>query len=129
LQTLALDVFSCHGPSIDVYNNDNTEMNKLHTCMLGCKVYSVMNYNIQKTGDSESTRLDLLIFVKTRNNNLDIMSKFFFSKFTTKDKTWFSLVRFNSTMNTLSFWCQGCVQTDVLSGNHKTKSADLFRLL
>ena len=24
---------------------------------------------------------------------------------------------------------QGCIQTDVLSGNHKTKSAILFRLL
>ena len=29
----------------------------------------------------------------------------------------------------VSFWCQGCVQTDVLSENHSTKSADLFRLL
>ena len=28
-----------------------------------------------------------------------------------------------------SFWCQGCAQTDVLSGNHKTKSAAVFRLL
>ena len=44
----------------------------------------------------------------------------------------FSLVRCNGTMSTIlvrSFWCQGCVQIDVLSGNHKTKSAALFRLL
>ena len=41
-----------------------------------------------------------------------------------------SLVWFNGTMNTVrSFWCQGCVQTDVLSGNHKTNSAALFNLL
>ena len=33
-------------------------------------------------------------------------------------------------MNTIrSFWVQRCVQTDVLSGNPKTKSAVLFRLL
>ena len=32
------------------------------------------------------------------------------------------LVRFNGTVNTIrSFWCQGCVQTEVLSGNQKTK--------
>ena len=31
------------------------------------------------------------------------------------------LVRFNGTVNTLrSFWCHGCVQTDVLSGYHRT---------
>ena len=44
----------------------------------------------------------------------------------------FSLVRFNGTVNTykvISFWCQGCVQTDVLSGNHKTNSAALFNSL
>ena len=33
-------------------------------------------------------------------------------------------------MNTIrSFWCQGCVQTDILSGNHKTKSPALVRFL
>ena len=33
-------------------------------------------------------------------------------------------------MNTIRlFWCQGCVQTDDLLGNHKTKSDALFRLL
>ena len=43
---------------------------------------------------------------------------------------WFSLVRFDSTVNTIrSFWCQGYVQADVLSENHKTKSAVLARLL
>ena len=37
------------------------------------------------------------------------------------------LVRFNSTVNTIRlYWC---VQTVVLSGNHKAKSAVLFRLL
>ena len=42
----------------------------------------------------------------------------------------FSLARFNCTMNTLrSFWCHGCVQTEALLGNHKNKSAPLFRLL
>ena len=41
-----------------------------------------------------------------------------------------SLVRFNGTVNTIrSFWCQGCVHTDVLSGKHKIKSAVLIRLL
>jgi len=41
-----------------------------------------------------------------------------------------SLVRFNGTVNTLrSFWYQGCVQTDVLSGNHKTGSSALVRLV
>ena len=28
-----------------------------------------------------------------------------------------------------SIWCQWCLQTDVLSGNQKTESAVLFRLL
>ena len=33
-------------------------------------------------------------------------------------------------MNTIrSFWCQGYVQSEVLSGNHKTKNAVLLRLL
>ena len=33
-------------------------------------------------------------------------------------------------MNTIrSFWCQACVQTDVLSENHKTKSAGVITLL
>ena len=41
----------------------------------------------------------------------------------------FSLVKFNGTVNTTrSFWCQGCVQTDVLSGKHNIKSAALIRL-
>ena len=43
-----------------------------------------------------------------------------------------SLVRFNGTVNTVNeghYWCQGCVQTDVLSGNHKAKSVVLYRLL
>ena len=42
-----------------------------------------------------------------------------------------SLLRFNVAINTKRLNkrpCQGCVQT-VLSGNHKTKSAFLFRLL
>ena len=35
----------------------------------------------------------------------------------------FSLVRFNSTMDTISsFWCHGCVQTDVLSEKEKDKT-------
>ena len=45
------------------------------------------------------------------------------------EKLKFSLERFKCTVNTVSsFWCQGCVQTGVVSGNHKTKSAFLFRL-
>ena len=33
-------------------------------------------------------------------------------------------------MNTTRlFWCQGCVQRDVLSANHKTESPALFVLL
>ena len=43
-----------------------------------------------------------------------------------------SLVGFNDAFNTIRLYerpVQGCVQTDVLSGNHKTKSAVLFRLL
>ena len=45
---------------------------------------------------------------------------------------YFSLVGFNDAFNTIRLYkrpAQGCVQTDVLSGNHKTKSAVLFRLL
>jgi len=43
-----------------------------------------------------------------------------------------SLVGFNDTFNTYRLYnrpCQGCIQTAVLSGNHKTKPAVLFRLL
>jgi len=29
----------------------------------------------------------------------------------------------------LSLWCQGCEQTDVLSGNQNTKSDDLFKTI
>ena len=39
---------------------------------------------------------------------------------------------FNDTFDTIRLYkrpCQGCVQTDVLSGNHKTKSVVLFRQL
>jgi len=40
-----------------------------------------------------------------------------------------SLVEFSDDFNTVRLYKrQGCLQTDVLSGNHKTKSA-LFRLL
>ena len=39
----------------------------------------------------------------------------------------FSLARLDSTMTTKR--CQGSVQPNVLSGNHKTKSADLITLL
>ena len=45
---------------------------------------------------------------------------------------YFSLVGFNDAFNTIRLYkrpAQGCVQTDVLSGNHKTKSAVHFRLL
>ena len=46
------------------------------------------------------------------------------------DLVYFSLVRFNITVNTIrSIWCKGCVQTEVLSENHKTKSAALSRLI
>ena len=38
----------------------------------------------------------------------------------------FSLVGFNNAFNTIKLYKQGCVQTEVLSGNHKTKSAVLF---
>ena len=42
----------------------------------------------------------------------------------------FTLVRFNGTVNTIrSFCCRGYVQADVLSGNIKTKSDALHRLL
>ena len=44
----------------------------------------------------------------------------------------FCLVGFNYAFNTIRLYMrptQGCVQTDVLSGNHKTKPAVLFRLL
>ena len=42
----------------------------------------------------------------------------------------FSLLRYSNTVNTIrSFRCQECVQTDVLSRNHKTKSAARLRLL
>ena len=42
----------------------------------------------------------------------------------------FSLVGYIDTFNTLRLYkLQGSLQTDVLSGNHKTKSAVLFRLL
>ena len=41
-----------------------------------------------------------------------------------------SLVKFNNTVNTITFfWCQGRLQIDVLSGNHKIKSAVPFILL
>ena len=44
----------------------------------------------------------------------------------------FSLVGFDDAFNTIMLYkrpAQGCVQTEVLSGNHKTKSAVLIRLL
>ena len=42
----------------------------------------------------------------------------------------FSLVWFNDAFNTIRLYKrQGCFQTGVLSGNHKTKSAVLLRLL
>ena len=42
----------------------------------------------------------------------------------------FSLVRCKSTVNTIrSFWCQGWVYTDILSGIHNTKSPALSSLL
>ena len=42
----------------------------------------------------------------------------------------FSLVGFNNAFNTIRLYKhQGCLQTAVVSGNHKTKSAVLFRLL
>ena len=47
-----------------------------------------------------------------------------------KSRICLSLVGFNA-FNTIRLYkrsCQGCVQTDVLSGNYKTKSAVLFRL-
>ena len=43
-----------------------------------------------------------------------------------------SLVGFNDAFNTIRLYerpCKGCVQIAVLSWNHKTKSAVLFRLL
>ena len=43
-----------------------------------------------------------------------------------------SLVGFNDASNTIRLYkrpCQGCVQTAVLSGNYKTKSAVLVRFL
>ena len=41
-----------------------------------------------------------------------------------------SLVGFNDAFNTIRLYKRpGCLQTAVLSGNHKTKSAALFRLL
>ena len=43
-----------------------------------------------------------------------------------------SLVGFNDAFNLIRLFqrpCLGRVQTDVLSGNHKTKSAVLFKLL
>ena len=41
-----------------------------------------------------------------------------------------NLVRCNGTVNTISsFGAKWCVQTDVLSGNHKTSSNTLVRLL
>ena len=49
-----------------------------------------------------------------------------------KEKFKLSLVGFDDAFNTIRLYkrlCQGCVQTAVLSGNHKTKSAALFRLL
>ena len=42
----------------------------------------------------------------------------------------FGRVGFNDAFNTIRLYKrQGCLQTAVLSGNHKTKSAVLFRLL
>ena len=43
-----------------------------------------------------------------------------------------NLVGFNDDFNTTKLYmrpCQGCVQTAIQSGNHKTESAILFRLL
>ena len=41
----------------------------------------------------------------------------------------FRFVRFNGTVNIWSFWCQGCIQTEVLSGNHKPELNQLSSLL
>ena len=43
-----------------------------------------------------------------------------------------SLVDFNDALNTIRLYkraAQACVQTEISSGNHKTKSAVLFRLI
>ena len=45
---------------------------------------------------------------------------------------YYCLVGFNNAFNNMRLYKrprQGCVQTTVLSGNHNTKSAVLFRLL
>ena len=47
-----------------------------------------------------------------------------------KERSSLSLVGFNDAFNSIRLnEHQGCVQTDVLSGNHKIKSDVLFRLL
>ena len=64
-------------------------------------------------------------FSRIMRNPKELGIRFFF--FFANGQT-ISLVRVN--VNTImSFWCQGYVQTDVLSGNQMTKSAAIFRSL